>query len=170
VTLVAYVIALVAMWVLAWGSLSVANVLGGLAVAGFLLWVAPDKWMTGERLRLRPVAIARLTLFALAEVVKSNVVLVRAILARGTKVHTGVMAVPLPECSDALLTVISNVLALTPGTTPLHLTRYPTVLYVHVLDMRDVESTRRDVQRLADLAYAAFGPRPEAPPVREDTT
>ena len=65
---------------------------------------------------------------------------------------------PLPDCSDGLLTLITNVVALTPGTSPLHVTRDPTVLYVHVLDMRDVDATRRDVQRLADLAYAAFGP------------
>jgi multicomponent Na+:H+ antiporter subunit E len=96
--------------------------------------------------------------YIVAEVVKSNVVLIGAVLARRTRLRTGVMAVPLPDCSDALLTVISNVVAITPGTSPLHLTRYPTVLYVHVLDMRDEESTRRDVQRLADLAYAAFGP------------
>jgi multicomponent Na+:H+ antiporter subunit E len=158
VTLVLYVVGLVGMWVLAWGSLSVANVLGGLAVAGFLLWLAPDKWTNRERLHVRPVATARLAAFVLGEVVKSNVVLIGAVLARRSRVHTGVMAVPLPDCSDGLLTVISNVVAITPGTSPLHLTRYPTVLYVHVLDMRDEESTRRGVQRLADLAYAAFGP------------
>jgi multicomponent Na+:H+ antiporter subunit E len=158
VTLVLYVVGLVVVWVLAWGSLSVANVLGGLAVAGFLLWTAPDKWTNRERLQVRPIAVARLAVFVLGEVVKSNIVLIGAVLARRTRLHTGVMAVPLPDCSDALLTVISNVVAITPGTSPLHLTRYPTVLYVHVLDMRDEESTRRDVQRLADLAYAAFGP------------
>ncbi len=81
-------------------------------------------------------------------------------LARRTRSHTGVMAVPLPDCSDGLLTLITNVVALTPGTSPLHLTRYPTVLYVHVLDMRDVEATRRDVQRLADLAFRGVRARP----------
>jgi len=158
VTIVFYVVGVVLMWVLAWGSLSVANVLSGLVVGGFLLWLTPDKWTSAQNVRLRPVAVARLVVFILAEIVKSNVVLTAAVLARRTRVHTGVMAVPLPDCSDGLLTLITNVVAITPGTSPLHLTRYPTVLYVHVLDMRDVDATRRDVQRLADLAYAAFGP------------
>jgi multicomponent Na+:H+ antiporter subunit E len=82
------------------------------------------------------------------------------VVARRSRLHTGVMEVPLPECSDEMLTIITNVIALTPGTSPLHLTRRPTVLYIHVLDMRDVASTRRDVQRLADLAFAAFGSAP----------
>jgi multicomponent Na+:H+ antiporter subunit E len=162
VTLLFYVLALIVMWVLAWGSLSVANVLGGLAVAAFLLWLAPDTWTRRDRLRLRPVAITRLSIFILVEFVKANAVLLRAIVARQPRVHTGVMAVPLPECSDGMLTVVSNVVALTPGTSPIHITRHPTVLYLHVLDMHDGEETRRVVQRLADLAYEAFGPDPIA--------
>ena len=103
---------------------------------------------------------ARVVGAEIAQIVKSNVVLVGSVLARRSRLHTGVMAVPLPECSDELLTIVSNVIALTPGTSPLHITRHPTVLYVHVLDMRDATATRRDVQRLADLAFDAFGPDP----------
>jgi multisubunit Na+/H+ antiporter MnhE subunit len=73
------------------------------------------------------------------------------------RLQTGVVAVPLADCSEGLLTVITNVLALTPGTAPLHVTQHPTVVYIHVLQLRDVERTRRDVQRLADLAFKAFG-------------
>ena len=80
-TIVLYVVGVVVMWVLAWGSLSVANVLGGLVVGGFLLWLTPDKWTSAQNLRLRPVAVARLVVFILAEIVKSNVVLTAAVLA-----------------------------------------------------------------------------------------
>ena len=40
---------------------------------------------------------------------------------------------------------------------PLELTQDPTVLYVHVLHLRDVEAVRRDILRLTDLAVRAFG-------------
>jgi multicomponent Na+:H+ antiporter subunit E len=158
VTFALYLIGVTVMWVLAWGSLSVANVISGMAVAGVLLVVAPDGlgWLRG--ISFRPIAVIRFTLYAIGEIAKANVVLIRSIVARQTNIHTGVMAVPLPECSDALLTIVTNVIALTPGTSPLHITRYPTVLYVHVLDMRDPAATRRDVQRLAGLAFDAFGP------------
>jgi multicomponent Na+:H+ antiporter subunit E len=158
-TLVLYVIGLVVVWVLAWGSLSVGNVLGGLAVAALLLWIAPEDWTGRQGVRIRPIKVAKLLIFIVSKVVTSNAVLVAAVLARGTRLHTGVMAIPLPDCSEGVLTVITNVIALTPGTSPIHLTRFPTVIYIHVLDMRDAEATRRDVQRLADLAYAAFGPQ-----------
>lgn len=157
-TLILYLLGIAAMWVLAWGGVTLANVLGGLAVGLFLLWLTPDKIGRSASVVVRPVAFVRFAAFALSEIVKSNLVLIRAIVARRSQIHTGVMAVPLPECSDELLTIVSNIVAVTPGTSPLHITRHPTVLYVHVLDMRDPAATRTGLQRLADLAYAAFGP------------
>ncbi len=156
-TVVLYLVGVAAMWVLAWGSLTVANVVGGLAVATFLLIVSPDSIISSGRVAFRPLAVLRFVVFVVALVAKSNVVLVGSVVARRSRVHTGVMEVPLPECSDELLTIVTNHVALTPGTSPLHLTRHPTVLFIHVLDMRDAAATRHDVQRLADLTFAAFG-------------
>ena len=159
-TLALYLLVVTVMWVLAWGSVTVANVAGGLAVAGFLLLVSPDRVLSAGGINVRPRAAIRFVAYVAIQIAKSNIVLIGSVLSRRARVHTGVMEVPLPECSDELLTIVANVLAMTPGTSPLHITRHPTVLYVHVLDMRDAESTRRDVQRLADLAFAAFGTVP----------
>lgn len=154
---VAYGLALTVIWVLAWGSASVANVLSGAAVAVALLVLAPDTWPRPGRPRIRPVAIVAFALKVVVKVIESNVVIAREVLARRSRIRTGVVAVPLPECSDALLTLVTNVLALTPGTIPLEITRDPTVIYVHVLHLRDVEDARAEVQDLAAAAYRAFG-------------
>ena len=159
-TVALYLVGVTVMWVLAWGSLTFANVVGGLAVAAFLLVVSPDRLVSRGGISFRPTAVLRFAAYVVFQIVKSNVLLVRAVLARRSRLHTGVMEVALPECSDEMLTIVTNVIALTPGTSPLHLTRHPTVLYVHVLDMRDAAATRRDVQRLADLAFEAFGSVP----------
>jgi multicomponent Na+:H+ antiporter subunit E len=157
--LVAYAVGLALIWVLAWGTPSPANVLGGLAVAAVLLAIAPDSWsqLRRARPRIRPVAIARFLGFVLVEVVQANVVITREVLSRESNITTGVVAVPLPECSDGLLTLVTNVMAVTPGTMPIEVTRHPTVIYVHVLLLGDVDAVRRDVQHLAALAYRAFG-------------
>lgn len=156
--LIAYGIGLVLIWVLAWGTPTPANVLGGVAVAAVLLAVSPDTFPPRRRRsRLRPWAIARFAGFVLREVLLANVQITREILSRESSITTGVVAVPLPECSDGLLTLVTNVMAVTPGTMPLEVTRDPTVIYVHVLLLGDVEETRRDVQHLAALAYRAFG-------------
>ena len=160
--LVLYAAAIVAMWVLAWGSLSVANVLGGLVVAAVLVAVTPGGvGRHSRRPPVRPLALARFVGFAVVEIVRSNLTLVRDVLAP-SRLHPGVMAVPLPRCSDGLLTLITNLLALTPGTNPVHVEPEPPVLYVHVLHMHDVEKSRADVLHLADLAFRAFSPNPRA--------
>lgn len=155
--LVAYVLGLTAIWVLAWGTPSVANVLGGLAVAAVLIAAAPDDWPPLRRAPFRPVAIARFAGHLLWEVLRANVALTREVVARESRITTGIVAVPLPECSDGLLTLVTNLLAITPGTMPVEVDRDPTVVYVHALLLGDVEEVRRDIQELAALAYRAFG-------------
>ena len=146
-------------WVLLWGSASPANVLSGLVVGAALVLAVPGLRRRGRqpRVAVRPVAIARLAAYVLRTVVASNVVLTREVVTRGSAINTAVVGVPLPGCSDELLTFISNVVALSPGTMPLELSMDPLVLYVHVLHLRDVEEVRRDVQRLTDLTVRAFG-------------
>ncbi len=161
---VLYAAAIVVMWVLAWGSLTFANVLGGLVVAAVLVVVTPGR--PGPRpVDDRPSGRCRShdsLGFALVEMARSNILLVRDVLAPRSRLHPGVMAVPLPRCSDGLLTLITNMLALTPGTNPVHVEPDPAVVYVHVLHMHDVEKSRAEVLHLADLAFRAFSPNPRA--------
>lgn len=146
-------------WVLLWGSASPANVLGGLTIGAALVLAVPGLRRRGGRPRIvvRPVAIARLTAHVLRTTFESNVVLTREVVTRGSDINTAVVGVPLPGCSDELLTLISNLVALSPGTMPLELTMDPLVLYVHVLHLGDVQQVRRDVQYLTDLTVRAFG-------------
>jgi multicomponent Na+:H+ antiporter subunit E len=150
---------LAVIWVLLWGSASPANVLGGLAAGAALILAVPGlrRRGRGPLVAVRPVAIARLVGHMLRTVVESNVVLTREIVTRGVNINTAVVGVPLPGCSDELLTLISNLVALAPGTMPLELTVDPVVLYVHVLHFRDVEQVRRDILHLTDLTVRAFG-------------
>ena len=159
----AVVVVLAAIWVLLWGSASAANVVSGLLVGAALVTLVPGLRGPDRPLVIRPVAVARLLGHFLADLVRSNVVLTREIVARRSRIHTAIVGVELPACSDELLTVITNLLALAPETMPVELSLDPPVLYVHVLHLEDVEEVRRDVRRLTDLAIAAFG-RPEASP------
>ncbi len=110
-----------------------------------------------ERRPFRPLAVARLVGYMLATTVRSNVELTREVLSPTTRLRTGVVGVPLPACSDELLTLISNLLALSPGTMPIEMRSNPVVLYVHVLHLTDVEDVREEILHLTDLTVRAFG-------------
>jgi multisubunit Na+/H+ antiporter MnhE subunit len=73
-------------------------------------------------------------------------------------VQTGVVACELRNSSSRLLTVITNLIALTPGTMVVQTTFEPTTLYVHVLRLDDPEHVRAAVAKLEDRVVAAFGP------------
>lgn len=156
--LIAYGLGLVVIWVLAWGTPTPANILGGAAVAAVLLAVSPDTFPPRRRGRIRPLAALRLLGYILASFVSANVQLTRSILRRDPHTATAVLAVPLPSCSDGLLTLVTNVMALTPGSMPIEVTREPrTTLYVHALLLGDVDEVRLQVWHLAELAFRAFG-------------
>jgi multicomponent Na+:H+ antiporter subunit E len=152
-----FVAAIVAIWLLAWGSLSWANLASGLAVAGLLLVAIPDVRVRAHLPRVRPVPLARLGLRLVRDLVVSNLLLSREVVTRTPRISTGIVAVPLPGCSDELLTLIANLLAMTPGTMPLEVTRDPVVMYVHVLHLGSVDAVRREIWSLRDLVVEAFG-------------
>lgn len=150
-------LALLAIWLLLWGEITVANVVGGLVVVAVVFSVVPDV-RGGAQLSVRPVWALRFGLRVAVGTVRANGMLTREILARRTGLHAAIVAVPMPGCPDSVLTVMANVLALAPGTMPIEVTRTPPVIYVHVLYLDDVEAVRQDVRELADLAVRAFGP------------
>lgn len=152
---------MLAIWLLLWGALSLANVLSGLLMVAVILWLIPDSDFEVRVPRFRPVALAHFLGYVAIDVARANYFVIREILSRSPSRATGVVEVPLRHSSEGLLTLVANLLALTPGTMPLEVTQNPTVIYVHILHLSDIEAARRDVQRLSELAVRALG-SPEA--------
>ncbi|HWL43108.1 MAG TPA: Na+/H+ antiporter subunit E [Ilumatobacter sp.] len=146
---------LTVVWLALWSDLSVANVASGLLVAGLIV-VTFDTWRAGT-LALRPLRATRFGLFFLYKLVESSVVVARTAIAPRDRISTGIIAVPLRGCSDAVATLVADAISLTPGTLTLEVRRDPLTLYVHVLDTRDVEQVQRDIRTLEILAVRAFG-------------
>jgi multicomponent Na+:H+ antiporter subunit E len=157
VSSIAYVVALAAIWVLLWGRLSVANVVSGVIVSMLLVALIPGARPLPRLASFRPVAVARLGVYLVRQLVVSNALLIREVLAPQTAIRTAIIGVPAPGCSPEVLTILANFMAMAPGTMPVEVTSDPPTLYVHVLRARDVERARGELLRLRDLTTAAFG-------------
>jgi multicomponent Na+:H+ antiporter subunit E len=81
----------------------------------------------------------------------------RTVIAPRDRIRSGIIAVPLQGCSDAVATLIADAISLTPGTLTLEVRREPLTLYVHALDVRDIIGLQREVRTLEVLAVKAFG-------------
>lgn len=151
------VLLLVVIWTALWSNLSAANVLSGLLVAGVIVAVF-DTWHAGT-IALRPLRAAAFAGFFLYKLVQSSLVVARTVVTPHHRIRTGIVAVPLRDCSDAVATLIADAISLTPGTLTLEVRREPLTLFVHILDVRHVERVQADIRTLEVLAVSAFGSR-----------
>ena len=90
--------------------------------------------------------IAELVWYFVRELVLSNIRMAYYTVMPLDRMRPGVIAVPLEPMSDVELTVLSNLITLTPGTLSLDVSEDRRTLYVHVMWFRDEEQVRRDIK------------------------
>jgi multicomponent Na+:H+ antiporter subunit E len=153
-----YLAYLVLVWMTLWGDLSWANLLSGLLVGGALMALFPSAG-PGPVGAFRPLAALRFAVYFLYKLAESSVVVAWEIITPKQRINEGIVEVPVTGASDAVVTLVANATSLTPGTLTLEVRRDPPAIYVHVLHLRSIEETRREVLNLERLALEAFGSR-----------
>ena len=151
------IVLLLAFWLLAWGEVSTANVVSGLALATALLVAFPPRRRAAHAHRVSPWGALRLFVYVFGQLATSNLLVAREILSPRSRIRTGVLAYHLEHPTDEVLALIANVIALTPGTMTVEATRDPAVIYVHFLLLEDLDDGRRAIARLERLVVAALG-------------
>ena len=153
---------LTAVWVALWGSVTPANVLGGLAVGTALVHLLPGE-QGAARGPLSALGLLRFAGVFTDALVRSSLQVAAQVLRPRLALHPGVVAVTVPGDDDRLLTLLANSISLTPGTLTLEVDRDRRLLHVHVLDLgpgaRDLLAGRADVARLERAAAGALGGR-----------
>lgn len=154
------VVWLAVVWVGLWGSVTPANVLGGLAVGASLVLLLPLTQVPRQGV-VRPLALLRFLGFFAVDLVRANLRVVGQVLRPRIQVRQAVVAVPVRGASDRLLTLLANAISLTPGTLTLEVDRPRSTLYVHVLDVGTgpdaVERVRASILHVERLAILAIG-------------
>lgn len=145
-------------WMVLWESYDVRSLLGGLVVASLLVVAVPGQPGRGLD-AFRPLAATRFLLLFAWQVAKANSIVAWEVVTPGDQVNEGIVAVPVTGASDLVVTVLANVISLTPGTLIVDVDRHPsaTILYVHVLHLRSLEQARLDVFRLERALVRAIG-------------
>jgi multicomponent Na+:H+ antiporter subunit E len=146
---------LVALWLLAWGRITVPNVVSGVAVATMLLLAFPPA-VGGRRTRVNPVGVLRLAGYVVVQLLTSNVVMTREILRPRPNILPGVLAHRLRSPSEELVTLMTSIIALSPGTMTADVDPDSTTIYVHFLLLRDLDAARASLDRLERLASRAI--------------
>ena len=152
--------ALTAAWCALWGSISVANVAGGVLVAAVATTAGAAPPLRGP---VRPLALARLVGLVVVDLGKSTVSVAREILTPTDYTDEVVVEVPLgPDLRDHML-LLTVAVTLTPGTAVIDADADTGLLTLHLLHADQTESTVAHVERLARIAATAL-PTPEDRP------
>jgi len=159
-------------WVGLWGSVSAANVLGGLAVAvGLLLLLRQGP--SDARAVIAPVALLRFSARFFVDLLVSSLQVVRLVLQPRIRLRQSVVSVRVPDASDLLLTLLADAISLTPGTLTVDVDERTSTLYVHALDTGEgpegVERLRAGLRDQANAAVRAVGSAPARAHLRSDS-
>lgn len=134
---------------IAWGALTgqfyPANLLFGYLVGFLLLWIV-FRNRNGQKYFSRVPKIIEFAWFFLIELIKANLRVAKTVLSPRIRITPGVIAVPLDVKTDAEITLLTNLLTLTPGTLLLDVSTDHRVAYVHTIDFRDPDEFRAAIK------------------------
>ncbi len=150
---------LVVMWILLWGELTLANLVGGVLVAGVLLIVVPRPSVDADRPRIRPIALVSLFGWFLWKLLEANVkVALEVVRPPGrAEIVPAIVAISLPGCPPGITTAVANFITLTPGTLTVEVDPDGPTLFVHVMQFDSVDATRVEVEEIERRIVAAVG-------------
>lgn len=131
-------------WATFTGSFSALNLLFGFVLSIFALWVIRGEVGTfGYFSRSR--RIISLILLFLYELVMSAWRVAVLVMSPKLDIKPGIFAFPLTVQSDMQITILANMITLTPGTLSVDVSDDKKYIYVHAIDASDPEAARRDI-------------------------
>ncbi len=108
-------------------------------VVGYVILMLVQRALGPSRYFSKAPAAVRLLLFFGWELIRANVRMAIYVLGPNRLMHPGIVAVPLEPKGEIELTLLANMITLTPGTLSLDVADDRSVLYIHAMDVGDPE-------------------------------
>ena len=135
---------LAGIWAAVQGGIDLANLATGFVFAYLILWLIRPALGDTSYFRKVPMAVG-FTLFFLKELLISNLRVAWTVLGAGKR-RPSVVAVPLDLEDETQISLLANVVTLTPGTLSLDVSPDRRTLYVHGMFVDDPEAFRREIK------------------------
>jgi multicomponent Na+:H+ antiporter subunit E len=133
-------------WVALTGDYSAGNFAFAFVLGYLILRLTQHSDASIRYVKRLPIVLFFL-LFFIKELVVSSLRVAVRVLSRNMEMHSAVVAIPLDVKSDAGITLLGNLITLTPGTLTLDVSTDRSTMYVHTMDAgNDVEAFRRSIK------------------------
>ncbi len=134
-------------WMALLGEFSPANFVAGFLISYLLLRLVQQPENSTRYFRKAGILL-RFIIFYLKELILANFRVAVAVLSPQMNMTPAVIAVPLKASSELAITLLSNLITLTPGSLTLDLSSDQTVMYIHTMHAEDVDKVRTDIKIL----------------------
>lgn len=132
-------------WTALTGQFDPVNFMSGFVLGYLVLWLVQR--VTGPSNYFKKVyQIISFVLFFVGALIRANLRVAYEVITLTHTMRPGVVAVPLELQTDAAITLLANLITLTPGTLSLDVSADQRVLYVHTMYVDDVEQFRREIK------------------------
>jgi multicomponent Na+:H+ antiporter subunit E len=131
-------------WMAVTGSFTFLNFAFGFVLSAFALSIIREQVGTVGYLS-RSYRVTSLALLFLYELFMSAFKVTKLVLSPKMDLKPGIFAYPLRVERDFEITLLANLITLTPGTLSVDVSDDERTLYVHAIDCSDPEGTRRDI-------------------------
>jgi len=133
-------------WVALQGDLNAINFVVGFLVSALVIYVFRQTFFRPLYFRKTALA-AKLVAVFIYELIMANLSVLRIVFSRRIEVRSGVIAFPTALRDEVALTMLANLITLTPGTLTLDISPDKRYLFVHTLNLEDPEEIKRDIHR-----------------------
>jgi len=132
-------------WMMVTGQFTPPNLLAGFIVGYVTLFLAQR--VIGKTSYFgKTLQAVGFLLYFLRELVVANVRVAIDVLSPRQRMQPRVVAIPLDAKTDFEITLVANLISLTPGTLSLDVSDDRRTLYIHVMHAPDVESVRHQIK------------------------
>ncbi len=128
------------------GGITLANLVSGFLVSYILLWLVTRGQRGHDGYFGKLPRVFGFVGYYLWELVKSNAIIAYDVLTPTHHMKPGVIGIPIEAKTDLEITVLANLITMTPGTLSLDISPDRKTLYVHAMYIHDPEALRRDIK------------------------
>lgn len=148
--------AIVIAWMAMWGSYTFLYMLTGFILGGFILYGLTRGTKQPFYMRRAVALIKFVTLFTW-QIILSSAFVARIAISPRPKNRPGIVAFPLRLKTDATITALTHMLTLTPGAVPIDISPDRSEIFIHCLDLNDVDAVRESKELFENLLLEVTG-------------
>mgnify|MGYP003497713678 FL=1 len=139
-------ILLTLVWVALTGELNYTNFGFGFTVGFLLLWFLNRRRTSNHDYFLRVPKIFAFMFNFLYDMIRANIEVTIDVIAPNYNMKPGIVKYEMDAKSDFEITMLANMIALTPGTVVIDISKDKRYMFIHAMYLKDIEGFKRNLK------------------------